>query len=361
MISGALQASRVSFWIVGPIIGGLAGLLYDLVFDIGLPAASAVRGILIGSPILFYEQGLILHRLRAGIRRAATPIFAAATVAIYVAMIVIGNAIAGTLLHHLFGYMPNPRMAMTMSKSGFAYSLTISALVAFVLRVRDLIGPRVFTNLLLGRYHRPISEERIFLFLDVAGSTRFANMQGDLAAQDYLGAIFGALAGPVERARGSIDDYIGDMALVSWTLTQGSRDAACLRCVFDFARALRENSVHWQARFGQMPGFRAALHCGPVVTAEIGVVHRKIAYFGDTVNTTSRLESLAKDLQATVLISGDLLDKLGSLPDGLLVDDLGPHSVRGRQEPLRVAAIREALGGAQTRAALETSGNLRQA
>ena len=350
MIPGASRASPFGFWIVGPIVGGLAGLLYAVVFDIGLPAPSVVRGILIGAPILFYERGLILHRLRTRIRRAATPIFAAATVSIYVAMIVIGNAVAGTLLHHVFGYMPNARMAMTMSQSGFAYSLTISALVAFVLRIRDLIGPRVFTNLLLGRYHHPISEVRIFLFLDVAGSTRFAEMHGDLAAQDYLGAIFGALAGPVERARGSIDDYIGDMALVSWTLAQGSREAACLRCVFDFARALTENAADWQARFGQVPRFRAALHYGPVVTAEIGIVHRKIAYFGDTLNTTSRLESLAKELHATVLISGDLLDTLGKLPDDLLADDLGRHSVRGRLEPLRVATIRQHLGAGQAHA-----------
>jgi class 3 adenylate cyclase len=338
---GALRASQLSFWIVGPIVGGLAGLLYAVVFDVGLAAVSVIRGIFIGAPILLYERGLILQRLRERVRQAATPLFATATVAIYVAIIILGNAVAGTLLHHLFGYMPNGRMAMMMSESGFAYSLTISALIAFVLRVRDLIGPRVFTNLLLGRYHRPISEERIFLFLDVVGSTRFAEVHGDLAAQEYLGAIFGALAGPVERSRGSIDDYIGDMALVSWTLAQGSRNAACLRCVFDFAASLAENAAEWQARFGQRPGFRAALHCGSVVTAEVGLAHRKIAYFGDTVNTTSRIEALARELRTTVLVSGDLLDCLGPLPADLLIEDLGRHSVRGRQVPLRIAAVQQ--------------------
>ncbi len=180
-----------------------------------------IRGAFIGAPILAYERGLLLPGWRDRIRRAATPLFATETVATYVAAIVLANAAAGTLLHHGFGDMPNARAAMMPSQSGFLYALAFSVAVAFVFRVRDLLGPRVFANLLIGRHHRPISEERIFLFLDVAGSTRFAERHGDLAAQEYLGAIFGALAGPVERSRGSIDDYVGDMALVSWTIEEG--------------------------------------------------------------------------------------------------------------------------------------------
>jgi class 3 adenylate cyclase len=240
--------------------------------------------------------------------------------------------------------MPNARMAMMMSESGFAYALLVSALASFVFRIRDLIGPRVFTSLLLGRYHRPVSENRIFLFLDVAGSTRFAEQHGDLAAQRYLGAIFSALARPVHRSRGSIDDYVGDMALVSWTIAQGARDAACLRCVFDFEAAIAAEADRWIAQFGQVPRFRAALHCGSVVTAEIGLERHKIAYFGDTLNTTSRLETLAKQLEIPVLVSGDLLLCLEPLPGDLVAEDLGSHAVRGRNQPLQVASIRRDPG-----------------
>ena len=227
-----------------------------------------------------------------------------------------------------------------MSQSGLLYALAISVLVVFVFRVRDLIGPGVFANLLIGRYHRPISEERIFLFLDVTGSTRFADRHGDRAAQAYLGQVFNALALPVSRSRGSIDDYIGDMALVTWTIERGTRDAACLRCVFDFAARLAEESEAWTQRFGQVPEFRAALHCGPVVTAEVGLERHKIAYFGDVVNTTARLESLSKTLGVHVLVSADLLNRIGPLPPDLMAEDLGDHVLRGRDAPLAVAAIR---------------------
>jgi adenylate cyclase len=336
-----MRVHRLSFWLVAPVLGALAGLLYGAIFEIERLTGSAVRGAFIGAPILLYERGFLLARWRDRIRRAATPVFALATIATYAAMIVLGNAAAGTVLHHLLGQMPSARAAMMMSQSGFLYSLAASAVVVFVFRVRDLIGPGVFANLLLGRYHRPTSEKRIFLFLDVSGSTRFAAQHGDLAAQAYLGEIFNELALPVRRSGGSIDDYIGDMALVTWTIGRGSRDAACLRCVFDFAARIAARAGVWKARFGQVPEFRAALHCGSIVTAEIGLERRKITYFGDVVNTTARLEALSKTLGVAVLVSGDLLACIGTLPDDLAADDLGVHAMRGRNEPLAVAAIRE--------------------
>jgi adenylate cyclase len=328
------------FYLVAPTLGALAGLLYGAIFEVGPLTGSAIRGAIIGTPIMLYERRLLFSALRERIRSLATPLFLLATVALYIAMIVAGNALASTVLNRLFRFMYSERNAMLMTDTGLLYALGISALVVFVFRVRDLIGPGVFANLLIGRYHRPIREERIFLFLDVTGSTRFADRHGDHAAQAYLGQVFNALALPVSRTRGSIDDYIGDLALVTWTMERGLRDAACLRCVFDFAARLAENADSWRDRFGQVPEFRAALHCGPVVTAEIGLERHKIAYFGDVVNTTARLEGLSKTLGVHVLVSADLLDRIGTLPDDLTAEDLGAHVLRGREEPLAVAAIR---------------------
>jgi adenylate cyclase len=77
-----------------------------------------------------------------------------------------------------------------------------------------------------------------------------------------------------------------------------------------------------------------------VVTAEIGLERHKIAYFGDVVNTTGRLESLSKTLGEPVLVSGDFLDSIRELPLDLAAENLGFHAMRGRNEPLEVSAIR---------------------
>lgn len=335
---------RHRFWLllIAPVIGALAGLVYWSVFEqVGTLLGATVRGAFVGSLILFYEREMLLPGWRNRIRRLATPLFGLATLATYALMIVLANVAAGTVLHHVFGLMESARAAMMMSQSGFAYSLVAAAVIILVFRVRDLIGPKVFANLILGLYHRPIQEERVFLFLDIVGSTSFAEKHGDLATQVWLGRIFETLAAPVRRSGGSIDDYVGDMALVTWTVRRGTRDAACLRCVFDFAAALAEQSAMWKADHGELPRFRAALHCGPIVTAEIGLERHKITYFGDTVNTTARLEALSKALDVPVLASADLLERIGELPASLSARDLGRHSVRGRNEPLAVVAVEE--------------------
>lgn len=83
-----------------------------------------------------------------------------------------------------------------------------------------------------------------------------------------------------------------------------------MRCVFDIQATVESNRDMWLSRFGEVPRLRFAIHGGPVITAEIGVDHHKITYFGDTVNTTSRLESLSKMLGHPVLISADLAHRL---------------------------------------------------
>jgi class 3 adenylate cyclase len=160
----------------------------------------------------------------------------------------------------------------------------------------------------------------------------------------YLGHAFEVLARPVELYRGSIDDYVGDMALVTWRMGPDLKDAAPIRCLFTFLDQVERDAGEWRRRFGEVPRFRAALHCGPVMTGEIGVDRHKITYFGDVINTTSRLESLAKALDEPVVVSAELLARLGPVPEGVTVTNLGRHSLRGRGEALEVVGLRRSIG-----------------
>ena len=94
-----------------------------------------------------------------------------------------------------------------------------------------------------------------------------------------------------------------------------------------------------------MPRFRAALHGGRVVAGEVGVDRRKIAYFGDTVNTTARLESLCRDMDTPILISAELLARIPALPPDVHATNLGAHILRGRDHPLGVLALTSGSSG----------------
>jgi hypothetical protein len=48
------------------------------------------------------------------------------------------------------------------------------------------IGGRTLNNLLLGRYHRPVREERAFMAVDIKGATALAERLGDERAHAFI-------------------------------------------------------------------------------------------------------------------------------------------------------------------------------
>lgn len=321
------------------VLSALAGVLYSRSFGNGDWGVGAVYGLAIGSLVHAFERGWFLGRLQARIRALPTLVHVPLAEVAYIGIIALGTAVAGAICWPLGLVREGFWDAMLPTATVLLYSLAVSAIIVFVTRMRDLLGTGVFANLLLGRYYRPVQEPRIFLFIDLQGSTAYAERYGDLRAQEYLAAIFAALAEPVRRSHGAIDDYVGDMAMVTWPLAKGAKNARCVSCVIDFLAEIEKDAALWRQRFGEVPRFRAALHGGAVVTAEIGVDRHKISHFGDVLNTTGRMEALCRTLDTPILISSDLLDNLPPLPDGVQARSLGEHALKGRGQRLSVFAL----------------------
>lgn len=134
---------------------------------------------------------------------------------------------------------------------------------------------------------------------------------------------------------------MGDQVIISWPFARGVEKARCVACVFAIRQTFGSDREWWVTRFGLVPELRAALHGGSVVTAEVGVDRHKIAYFGDVMNATARLEGLSRDAGKPVLISDAVLARLPALPDGIEAEALGPHRLRGRSGAMVVHALAE--------------------
>jgi adenylate cyclase len=326
-------------WIFTAIFVAASGVAYGRLFFEGSPMyIGATYALFCGMPLLAFERRMLLPSLNRWMHRLPTPVFILSALVVDFALIAIGFAVSGGLLKSLGLITGAWADVMLLQVDVYIYAVVVTAIVIFVGRVRELLGRDVFLSLLTGRYRNPVQEERVFLFIDLVGSTAFAEEHGDLRTQEFLGSIFSALAEPVRRHNGAIDDYIGDAAIITWPLERGVKNARCIRCVFDILADIEANAETWLKSYGRVPRLRAALHGGGIVTAEIGVDHHKIAYFGDTVNTTARLESLCKTLERQVLISADLARRM-ELPDEIAREDLGDHAVRGRDQTLGVIAL----------------------
>jgi len=333
------QKHHTVTWAVILVFSAAVGIFFTTFVTPEKPMIGTIFGIFMGVPVLAFLRGLFLPGMQQRLARLPFPLYVPASIAIYTTMIVISGELAGAAMWMVGMRRGSFLASIELPLIDVIGALVMLALIIFVLRVKDLIGAEVFFSLLRGRYHKPVREERIFLFIDVVGSTQFAERFGDLRTQEFLGQFFATLAEPVRRYQGAIDDYVGDLAIVTWPLRRGADEARCVRCVFALLGKIARETPFWQAKFGVVPRFRAAIHGGPVVAGEIGVDRRKISYFGDTVNATARLESLCRELDAPILISAELLSRINALPREVSATHLGTHDVRGRDHPIAVAAL----------------------
>src|SRR6185295_11921812 len=217
-------------------------------------------------------------------------------------------------------------------------SLVPVAVIVMMFQAAGLVGYRTFMALLLGKYRQPYAERRFFLFVDVVGSTAIAERLGALEAHRFLGAVFSAIAEPIELCGGEIYQYVGDEIVVTWVEADGVADARALRCFFAMRAALAADANRFVERFGVQPNLRAALHLGEVITGEVGQVRRAIVFHGDVMNTTGRLEQATREVGCLFIASADALGSVGSPPE-IRTRDLGALALRGRVEHIHAFGV----------------------
>lgn len=211
----------------------------------------------------------------------------------------------------------------------------------FLRSVTRLVGGGVFRDFLTGRYHQPVEETRVFMFVDLVGSTSIAERIGHVQFYRLLRDFFHDLTEPVLASGGEIYKYVGDEVIVAWSTERALRGAACLRCVFDMADAIARNAGRYEREFGCVPEFRAGLHTGAVVVGEIGDDRQEIAFLGDVMNTCARIQGECKTVNRQLLLSGELLSRL-SPPPWAQVERVGAIRLRGKDRETELFSVTRA-------------------
>jgi len=322
LLGGIVIGSALFAMGYGPIIGRFQG--FDAPPEVLL--RFAVHGVMFGLAIGWFEVFYARGKGAEWFRRL--PFFASVLVktglmtVIIVAVLLFGGMIV----------LPE-RLAASNAPAFFAVDVVVAFALALVfqliLAVRSVVGGRVLGNMIIGRYHRPLKEERIFLFLDLAGSTALAEELGDVAAQSLISRFFFDVAQATVAYGGETHRYIGDEVVVTWPLDKGVRNAACLQCCFAINDRIAAQAVDYQRRFGVVPSYRIGMHGGPVVAAECGDDKHEIVYFGDTINTAARIEEYCKESGSPLLVSGELLAMM-ELPESMNASSVGSVRLRGR-------------------------------
>lgn len=216
-------------------------------------------------------------------------------------------------------------------KSYFFWLFVVHA-THLILLVNDKYGPGMFLNFLMGKYFRPKREERIFMFLDLRSSTTIAEQLGEEQYFNFLRDVFRHATPGIVYTRGEIYQYVGDEIVISWKTEAGARNASCIRCFYEIQRILKQKAPYYQATYGVIPEFKAGLHYGHVMAGEIGVIKRDIAFSGDVLNTTARIQSKCNELGVNILLSKPLLDQLALPPNSFIPQKIGNILLRGKRK-----------------------------
>jgi class 3 adenylate cyclase/CHASE2 domain-containing sensor protein len=177
------------------------------------------------------------------------------------------------------------------------------------------------------------------LFADLRDFTTLSEVMGAEQVAQQLNEYFPMVVESVGRYRGIIIDFFGDAVMAVYGAPLDNPDHAmdAVWTALQMQAGLDGLNAVWQAR--GLPTFRmgVGIHTGSVFAGNVGAPRRmKYTVVGDAVNVAARLEGLNKELQTTVLITGETYAAIG---DKAKVKDCGELKVKGRHQAVKVYEV----------------------
>lgn len=163
------------------------------------------------------------------------------------------------------------------------------------------------------------------LFVDLTGSTSYAEHRSPAEVVDMLNDFFGIVVAEVDAEGGLVNKFLGDAVLAIFGAPVPLEDhaGAALRAARRIADRLTEEVTE--------VGFGLGVATGDVVVGHVGHEERfEYTAIGDAVNSAARLTDLAKQAPGCVLTTAETVAAAGA------EDSWEPHDevvLRGRSEP----------------------------
>ena len=303
--------------LMGAVLFGSSFSLIDLITDKTLIRKKSFGVIILFKTLLYLVMGMIVFTL-----------------------------VFGTFLIFRLGPLENPDNIKVLLTQRFLiswmvyFSFTL-LLLNFIIQINRKLGPGNLRNLIMGKYHRPRDENRIFLFLDLKGSTTIAEHLGHKTYSKFLRSCYHDLTEIVIKYNADIYQYVGDEVVLSWKIKRSDQTLKSIGMYFAYKKRLENRREFYMKRYDTLPEFKGGMDMGVVTVAEIGDIKREIAYHGDVLNTAARIQDQCKVLNKDLLVSENVEEKLASL-NGFKKEYMGNVNLRGKEKALKIYSLDQA-------------------
>jgi len=175
------------------------------------------------------------------------------------------------------------------------------------------------------------------MFLDIRGFTPLVENKKPEDIIQFQNDVFSFMIEIINRKHGIINQFMGDGFMATFGApVPGKNDCQnAVDSALEIYHELKIRTVN-----GQLPDIKIGigLHCGEVVTGNVGTATRKqYSVTGNVVILSSRIEQLNKKYDSSVLISKEVLSNIQIGKDTYKA--LGAVNIKGRQKPIEIFQI----------------------
>jgi adenylate cyclase len=282
------------------------------------------------------------------------------------------TAMVKAVIVSAYGDMANIRTAMNRGAFDFLtkpidftdLDLTIHKTLTEIRQLRDIsrqrdLALRARANLaryfspniveILAEQDQPLGPVRrqnvAVLFADIVGFTGIAETMAPEDVMNILRQYHGRMSEQIFASNGTLEKFIGDAMVATFgILGESERDASDALCC---AERMLAALATWndERRAEGLPAIAVGigLNYGPVVLGDLGNKHgMSFTVIGDTVNTASRLQDVTRSLGTPLVVSDELVQKIGEAPDAVVavvlrrLQPAGEQHLRGRASSIKV-------------------------
>lgn len=221
----------------------------------------------------------------------------------------------------------------------FIFALLVNFIINLVLYIDISLGSGNLLKMIKGTFYAPKETDRIFMFIDLKGSTTLAEKLGHTRYSEFIQDCFYDIA-IVDQYKAKIYQYVGDEAVLTWSMNGGVQKENCINAFFAFKKRLQDRSSHYLSKYGAIPEFKAGMNSGKITITEVGELKKEIAYHGDTINIAARLQVESKRLDKDLIISENSLHSFEDL-SSFIVTPIGDIILKGKNKSIKIFSISE--------------------
>ncbi len=185
------------------------------------------------------------------------------------------------------------------------------------------------------------------LFSDVRGFTTMSEKIPVDQLVATLNEFLNAMVEVIFRNQGTLGKFVGDCVMAFWgaPLRLENHAELAARTALQMQAALEQLNQRWKQQGRPELKIGVGINSGEMIFGNIGSERRMdFTVIGDNVNLAARLESVTKELKASIVISDATYQRIADVAE---VRDLGTIHVKGKDVPIHVYELLGMAGTAQ--------------